>query len=844
MKRRLLAMLLVLGIIIPMTGTAFTASAAEDFNEPFASDFNENEKFTLDIPVSGDDFNSSNLISLLINNESEWLNTFTDTIQFIDFDFDGTPEFVVKDYYPSGQIWVYQLRDGELLKSNFFYGDDDQLSNVGENNTFKAMFDNTTGKYRMFGIYHKHNVSDPYYHEYESAELFFDGMNIESRVYSILHYDGFEFGTDIGKFVYYDGDRNVITKEEYNSINNKVKENCVAVNLTYNSYTMHYDHSGNTVTSNFSKMSSSEKRTTLEGLYNSFSYDKQEPANALDYTAYDLLRKPIAEIIGIMGGNYEIDGFIQHKIDHRTNHEWKQIYIYNNELLPGLRVYLPKSLVNENSFGTDGRVTDSTKGSLKQKLPSVSEKPQILMATNGAKVDDNISSDMHYNNLTKYYGDFDCVAADNLYGYLLTNDNGSIIGEFSFDSAGLTSDTTSATMKANNPKLDYVVIFSEYEPIDNQDNSVDYIKYVNDNIVSKYGIANFEKIDITMDMSASSSDSCWAARSGVLGYNITDLNRDGNDDLLVYIFDNSSGLNTIRCEYYPLYSNDTRTNSFMILRGKAVIYREKAYWADCFNAGFIEIADTTYLYTESFHHDIKLGGVYVEYNMYTVDESGDFYLKYTIRQSEPGSEVFAYLLTEYFREVSYENENGKTRKSVKVSSKVTPVWTMYSEYSIQVGVKEGLEQLITKESRLKAGEVIDRLGYTGYANKNTGDNPENFPSYSDIISQSFSLVNGPIDIDKATNKLCDYRSVLSSNGLSVISENNYESHVVIKGDVNGDSKITAKDSLLIQRYVIKLEQLNDTQLKAADVDKDGKVTNKDALKILRHTIGYKVEGIA
>ena len=56
------------------------------------------------------------------------------------------------------------------------------------------------------------------------------------------------------------------------------------------------------------------------------------------------------------------------------------------------------------------------------------------------------------------------------------------------------------------------------------------------------------------------------------------------------------------------------------------------------------------------------------------------------------------------------------------------------------------------------------------------------------------------------------------------------------GDVDGDGKVSAKDSLLIQRYVINLRKLDETQQKAADVNGDGKATAKDALEILRYTI--------
>ena len=57
------------------------------------------------------------------------------------------------------------------------------------------------------------------------------------------------------------------------------------------------------------------------------------------------------------------------------------------------------------------------------------------------------------------------------------------------------------------------------------------------------------------------------------------------------------------------------------------------------------------------------------------------------------------------------------------------------------------------------------------------------------------------------------------------------------GDVNSDNKITAKDSMLIQRHAVHLITLDETQLKAADVNGDGRVTNKDALAIL---IYYRV----
>ena len=56
------------------------------------------------------------------------------------------------------------------------------------------------------------------------------------------------------------------------------------------------------------------------------------------------------------------------------------------------------------------------------------------------------------------------------------------------------------------------------------------------------------------------------------------------------------------------------------------------------------------------------------------------------------------------------------------------------------------------------------------------------------------------------------------------------------GDVDDDGKISAKDSMLVQRYVINLKKLDDKQLKAADVNEDNKISNKDAIDILRYSI--------
>ncbi|MEE3450828.1 MAG: leucine-rich repeat protein [Acutalibacteraceae bacterium] len=61
-------------------------------------------------------------------------------------------------------------------------------------------------------------------------------------------------------------------------------------------------------------------------------------------------------------------------------------------------------------------------------------------------------------------------------------------------------------------------------------------------------------------------------------------------------------------------------------------------------------------------------------------------------------------------------------------------------------------------------------------------------------------------------------------------------------DLNGDGKVTAADSMLIQRSTIGLVNLTELQKKLADANGDGKVTAADALMVLRYTINLPTKG--
>lgn len=56
---------------------------------------------------------------------------------------------------------------------------------------------------------------------------------------------------------------------------------------------------------------------------------------------------------------------------------------------------------------------------------------------------------------------------------------------------------------------------------------------------------------------------------------------------------------------------------------------------------------------------------------------------------------------------------------------------------------------------------------------------------------------------------------------------------IVKGDADGDGKVTMVDAIMIQKYTLALIILDDNALKAADINGDGKINMYDALMVQR-----------
>jgi len=62
--------------------------------------------------------------------------------------------------------------------------------------------------------------------------------------------------------------------------------------------------------------------------------------------------------------------------------------------------------------------------------------------------------------------------------------------------------------------------------------------------------------------------------------------------------------------------------------------------------------------------------------------------------------------------------------------------------------------------------------------------------------------------------------------------------IVIKGDTNGDGKITTLDLLRVQKHILNYSKLTNEYFEACDTNYDGKVNTLDLLRVQKHILNY------
>lgn len=202
------------------------------------------------------------LIDELLNHESEWLVNqgatvgYHSALTFKDLNFDGRPEFIMEcggGSMRNNPANVYYYSNNKLQKANGSFE-----ANI------KGYYIKQTGEYRILGTsfcriteedwwlgnyilsFTGTDVSEDYYSSYTSER------NLGMKYYRYADSYGESKGCE------------EITKDEYDLINSQQLKGLVDINMT----------SDTVWSEDWVKLSQTEKRTTLEKLYDSFTYDK------------------------------------------------------------------------------------------------------------------------------------------------------------------------------------------------------------------------------------------------------------------------------------------------------------------------------------------------------------------------------------------------------------------------------------------------------------------------------------------------------------------------------------------------------------------------------------------
>ena len=181
------------------------------------------------------------------------------------------------------------------------------------------------------------------------------------------------------------------------------------------------------------------------------------------YTASELVNRDLYDILAELGDDYTLEdnyAFISIKYPK-----------YNLSIVTDIQrnVSTPNELADP--------ISESDKKRFNEAIKNKTAKLSSIIVTSDGKLDDNIDANMRYNNLTPYYGDFDCGVYDvvdianpghsKVYGYEVVNESGKTIAIYSFDvdeNAELNySGETAESMKKINPKLYKIRVYPGYD---------------------------------------------------------------------------------------------------------------------------------------------------------------------------------------------------------------------------------------------------------------------------------------------------------------------------------------------------------------------------------------------
>lgn len=145
---------------------------------------------------------------------------------------------------------------------------------------------------------------------------------------------------------------------------------------------------------------------------------------------------------------------------------------------------------------------------------------------------------------------------------------------------------------------------------------------------------------------------------------------------------------------------------------------------------------------------------------------------------------------------------------------------------------------VTKKEEVKYTIDTEKLTITddNYISKINAGSKLNSITDNITVSSGLKIISKDINGNELTND-----NVIGTGTTISIMENDKslaKYTVVIRGDVNGDGKITSSDYVNIKNNIMGTISLSDVKKLGADVNKDGKVTSSDYVLIKNHIMGY------
>ena len=179
-----------------------------------------------------------------------------------------------------------------------------------------------------------------------------------------------------------------------------------------------------------------------------------------EYTAIDLIDKNLSEIVALMGADYQLGSInILGKVFTIADVSDSALMVYNETTMSGIALEVPYSIKQEIESGVNVR----------EKIQRGDYDYNSIVVYDNRKLNDTISANMTYTDLTQELGDFDCKGAggERNYFYNTEINNAKVYYYFDFYSIADFYQYTqngiipSVNMRTLNPKISRIEVIKK-----------------------------------------------------------------------------------------------------------------------------------------------------------------------------------------------------------------------------------------------------------------------------------------------------------------------------------------------------------------------------------------------